>query len=241
MNPAAPHRRSTDRHGGLKAVVFDFDGLLMDTESTLVEGWRAEWAFHGLNLDLDDGFWPGHGGNITEHRLDRLAAVVGPTFDRTASLARFLAHRDRLHQSMDLCPGIRTWLADARTMGLARAVASSSPLAWVREHLSRVGAFDAFEVITTGEEVPAHKPDPAVYHLALDRLGIAGARAIAVEDTPHGVSAARAAGMATVAIPNPFVDVRQLDSADIVLSSAAELRLADVIARLPSHPADRRA
>ncbi|WP_426502537.1 HAD-IA family hydrolase [Dactylosporangium sp. McL0621] len=129
----------------------------------------------------------------------------------------------------------------ARTLGLLCAVASSSPRAWVREHLSRVGVFDTFGVIATGDEVPAHKPDPAVYHHALDRLGITGSRAVAVEDTPHCVTAARRAETATVAIPNPFVDVRQFDSADIVLTSAADLPLAEVIARLPSHAADRHA
>jgi putative hydrolase of the HAD superfamily len=71
------------------AVVFDFDGLLMDTESTLVRAWQSEWAFHGLSLDLDDTFWPGHGGDVTQHRLDRLGALVGPGFDRAASYARW--------------------------------------------------------------------------------------------------------------------------------------------------------
>jgi HAD superfamily hydrolase (TIGR01509 family) len=229
---AAAPPRPDDQQTAFDAVVFDFDGLLMDTESTLVEGWRAEWAFHGLELDLDDGFWPNHGGDVTEHRLDHLGALVGPTFDREASHARFLANRARMHRSMDFCPGIRSWLADAPALGLTRAVASSSPLAWVREHLSRVGALEMFDVMATGGEVAAHKPDPAVYHLALDRLGVAPHRAVAVEDTPHGVVAAAAAGMATVAIPNPFVDIRQLDSADVILASAAHQRLADAIARL---------
>nr|WP_281278687.1 HAD-IA family hydrolase [Micromonospora pisi] len=137
-----------------------------------------------------------------------------------------------MHLSMDFRPGIRDWLRDARELGLACAVASSSPLRWVGEHLSRVGAFDMFDVVATGEEVAAHKPDPAVYLLALDRLGTTASASLAVEDTPHGVAAARGAGMATVAIPNPFVDVAQVGAADVVLRSAADLPLADVITRL---------
>lgn len=218
--------------GVFAAIVFDFDGLLMDTETTMVESWRAEWAFHGLQLDLDDGFWPGHGGDVTERRYDRLAALVGPSFDRVASKARRAAHRERLHQAMEFCPGIRDWLRHAPALGLRSAVASSSASEWVRGHLSRVGAMNMFDVVATGDEVAAHKPDPEVYLLALDRLGVTAAAAIAVEDTPHGVAAARSAGMATVAIPNPFMDVAAFDAADVVLTSAADLRLADLLARL---------
>lgn len=217
--------------GRFKAVVFDFDGLLMDTESTLVDGWRAEWAFHGLTLDLD-GFWPDHGGNITEHRLDQLGALVGPSFNRVTSHARFTAHRRRMHASMDFRPGIGDWLREARALGLACAIASSSRLVWVNEHLTRVGAVDLFDVIATGDEVAAHKPDPGVYLLALERLGVDAGRAVAVEDTPHGVTAAASAGMVTVGIPNPYVDIARLDHADLVLPSAADLPLADVLARV---------
>ena len=216
----------------MKALVFDFDGLLMDTESTLVEGWRSVWADHGLALDLADGFWPDHGGDVTAHRLDRLGAVVGAGFDRAASHARFLAERARLHQTLDLRPGIREWLTDARSAGLPCAVASSSPLPWVRDHLTRAGVFDWFAVVATGDEVAAHKPDPAVYRLALDRLGTSPAAALAVEDTPHGIAAAQAAGMPTVAIPNPFADPTRFTQATIVLTSAADLSLADLLTRL---------
>lgn len=219
---------------GFDAIVFDFDGLLMDTESTMVDSWRAEWAFHGLRLDLADGFWPGHGGDVTECRYDQLAARVGPTFDRAASHARRIAHRERMHQSMDLCPGIAAWLEDARAMTLRLAIASSSPLAWIRGHLSRIAAFDLFDVVTAGDEVGAHKPDPQVYRLALDRLGVSGGSAVAVEDTPHGVAAARSAGMATVAIPNSFVNAGDFESVDLLLTCAVELPLADVLARLRS-------
>jgi beta-phosphoglucomutase-like phosphatase (HAD superfamily) len=89
----------------------------------------------------------------------------------------------------------------------------------------------SFDAVATGDEVRAHKPDPAVYLLALDRLRVQGSRAIAVEDTPHGVAAARASGMRTVAIPNPFVDDRELAAADLTLPSAAELPLREALER----------
>ncbi|WFE28404.1 HAD-IA family hydrolase [Solwaraspora sp. WMMD791] len=221
------------------AIVFDFDGLLMDTETTLVDGWRHVWAAHGLDLELDGWFWPGNGGNCTDHRLDRLAALVGPTFDRSACQARYEAYRRARHESLDFCPGIRDWLDEAARLGLRTAVASSSPRTWVREHLGRVGAVDRFDVIATGDEVAAPKPDPAVFRLALDRLGVAGRQAVAVEDTGHGVRAAADAGMWTVAIPNAFVDPAQVSAADLTLTSAAALPLAEVLDQLPSGLATR--
>jgi HAD superfamily hydrolase (TIGR01509 family) len=213
---------------GIRAVVFDFDGLLMDTETTLVESWRAEWAHHGLELDLAE-FWPGHGGDVTESRYEVLAAAVGAGFDRVASHARRTAHRDRLHGELDFRPGIREWIAAARELGLAVAIASSSPRPWVCGHLERVGAIELFDLIAAGDEVAAHKPDPAIYELALRRLGVPGAEAIAVEDTAHGVAAAQAAGMFAVAIPNPFVTPAEVSAADLVLGSAEQLELSELL------------
>ncbi|GAA3127682.1 hypothetical protein GCM10010530_56160 [Kribbella aluminosa] len=210
----------------VEAIVFDFDGLLMDTETTMVESWQAEWAHHGLELDLD-GFWPGHGGDVTDQRYAVLAAAVGAGFDRPASHARRLAHRDRLHAELDFRPGIRDWIRTARDVGVTVGIASSSPRLWVLGHLERVGAVGLFDQITTGDEVAAHKPDPAIYQLALQRLG--EPYAIAVEDTPHGVAAAQAAGMYAVAVPNPFVPPAAVAAADLVLGSADQLLLSELL------------
>ena len=212
----------------LGAVVFDFDGLLMDTETTMVESWRAEWAYHGLELDLDE-FWPGHGGDITEDRYAVLAAAVGTGFDRTASHARRMAHRDRMHAELDFRPGIRDWITTARELGLRVAIASSSPRPWVLGHLERVDAVELFDLIVTGDEVETHKPDPAIYQLALRRLAVPGEAAVAVEDTAHGIAAAQAAGMSAVAIPNPYVDPSAVAAADVVLTSAAQLPFTNLL------------
>jgi HAD superfamily hydrolase (TIGR01509 family) len=208
------------------AIVFDFDGLLMDTETTMVASWQAEWEYHGLELDLN-GFWPGHGGDISEERYAILAAAVGAGFDRTASHARRLAHRERMHADLDFRPGIIDWIADARELGVGVAIASSSPRAWVLGHLERVGAVALFDHIVTGDEVTTHKPDPAIYELALQRLGVPWA--IAVEDTPHGIAAAQAAGMYAVAVPNPFVTPAAVQAADLVLTSADDLLLTELL------------
>jgi len=209
-------------------IIFDFDGLLMDTESTSLASWQYEWRQHGLELDLTD-FHADHGGDLTEERYARLASAVGPGFAREASHARRLAYREDLHRDLGLADGIAQWLDDAAALGIRLAVASSSPGEWVRGHLSRVGALERFEVIASGEEVPRPKPDPAVYELALRRLGVPGSSAVAVEDSPHGVIAARGAGLRCIAIPSPHFDPARFGAAAVLLPSAARAPLAAVL------------
>jgi putative hydrolase of the HAD superfamily len=215
------------------AVVFDFDGLLMDTESTMLASWRHEWLQYGLELDVGT-FWVNHGGDVTEDRYLRLAAAVGPSYDRAASHARRVAYRDELHRDLGLCPGIEPWLRDARAAGLRLAVASSSPGYWVRQHLTGIGKEGYFAVFACGDEVALPKPSPEVYLLALDRLGVGADQAVAVEDSPHGAAAARSAGMRCIAIPNPHSALDSFDAADLVLASAADLTLAEALAELPA-------
>ena len=214
-----------------RAIVFDFDGLLMDTESTSLASWQYEWSQWGLTLEVAS-FFVNHGGDVTEDRYATLAAAVGPRFDRALSHGRRVAYRDKLHEQLDLADGLRGWLDEAAGLGLRLAVASSSPRQWLTAHLSRAGVLDAFEVLAAGDEVARHKPAPDVYQLALGRLSLSGAAAVAVEDTAHGVAAAHAAGMRCIAIPNPFVTRDRVSHADLVLYSASELPLADALRQL---------
>lgn len=216
----------------IDALVFDFDGLLMDTETTSLRVWQHLWRHHGLELDPETFFAP-HGGNMIEARYEELAAAVGPAFDRADSHRRRLAYRDELHAALTLSPGIEQWLDDARRQGLRLAVASSSPRDWVTDHLNRVGCLDRFEHLACGDEVPAAKPDPAVYRLALSRLDVPANRAVAFEDTAHGVAAANAAGLRCVAIPHAHADPGLFTAADVLLCSAREATLAEVCGRLP--------
>ena len=215
----------------VSAVVFDFDGLLMDTESTSLASWRYEWSQWGLSLD-EGTFFADHGGDVTEERYAALAAAAGPSYDRQLSHARRTAYRDRLHHELGLAAGILGWLDGAASLGLRLAVASSSPRNWVAGHLERAGVAEMFEVLACGDEVARHKPAPDVYVLALRRLGVAGSRAVAVEDTVHGVAAARAAGLRCIAIPNPFADRSRFGEANLVLTSAAEMPLSQALSHL---------
>jgi HAD superfamily hydrolase (TIGR01509 family) len=214
-----------------RALIFDFDGLLMDTETTLLDSWRWEWRRHGLELD-PAGFFADHGGDVSDLRYAELAAAVGPGYDRPSSHAARQEHRLALNAALTPAPGIVSWLDRAGELGLRLAVASSSPLWHVGALLDQAGLRDRFEVLATGDEVAAHKPDPAVYRLALDRLGLPASDAVAFEDTAHGVAAARSAGLRCVAVPNPHADHARFTAADLVLPSAAAMTLDRVLAGL---------
>ena len=215
------------------AVVFDFDGLLMDTESTMLASWQYEWRHHGLELELST-FWVNHGGDITEDRCRQLATAVGLSYDHEASHARRTAFRDELNRRLGLRPGIEAWLDEGSRVSLRLAVASSSPTSWITPLLASVNKDDCFSVIACGDDVALPKPSPEVYLLALDRLGVSAAEAVAVEDSPHGVAAARAAGLRCIAIPNPHAAVDAFDAADLVLGSAADHSLTQALSRLPA-------
>jgi HAD superfamily hydrolase (TIGR01509 family) len=208
------------------AVIFDFDGLLMDTESTMFESWRFEWSQWGLELN-PSGFFADHGGDVSAERYDALAAAVGARYDRAMSHRRRVDFRDGLHQRLDVGQGMRGWIREAKEEGIRLAIASSSPRHWLDSHLGRVGLLDQFDVIAAGDEVRNHKPHPDIYQLALRRLGIAPDRCVAVEDTRHGVRAAQSAGLACIAIPNPFVAPEAVAEADLVLTSAESTPLAE--------------
>ncbi|SFE77365.1 putative hydrolase of the HAD superfamily [Actinoplanes philippinensis] len=215
----------------IKALIFDFDGLLMDTETTLLDSWRAEWRRHGHELD-ESSFFADHGGDTTDERYALLAATVGPGFDRAASHARRTAYRKERHRTMGLTAGLDAWLGEAEGLGLRLAVASSSQHEWVAGHLARTGDLARFEVLACGDEVAAPKPDPAVYRLALDRLGLPPEAAVAFEDTPHGVSAAVAAGLRCVAIPNLYAHNARFVQATLRLRAATETTLTSLLTRL---------
>jgi putative hydrolase of the HAD superfamily len=172
---------------GISALVFDFDGLLLDTESTQLASWQYEWRQFGLELDVA-GFFAEHGGDVSEHRYLALAGAVGPSYDRSASHARRVAYRDGLNAVLRFPAGIEKWLGQAN--GLRLAVASSSPASWVQPLLRQSGYLDRFDMVACGDDVAQPKPDPAVYELALRRLGVTPGEAIAFEDS-HMVSRPR--------------------------------------------------
>ena len=207
----------------LGAVVLDFDGLILDTETSAYRTVRDEYAAHGLDLPLSR--WQDLVGRVDKpHWLDRLEAELGrPVADRDRVRERRLAAHHRLVEAQPVRPGVEDLLDEAARRRVPVAAASSSSEAWVGGHLDRLGLADRIAAVRCGDQVPRPKPWPDVFLAALEALGVPPARAVAVEDSHHGASAAKAAGMACVAVPNDITRAQDFGHVDLVVGSLADL------------------
>ncbi len=208
--------------------MLDFDGTILNTEEPNYRSWAELWAAHGQDLALAD--WQRTLG--MENAFDpwrALESLLGAPLDPTLNEHR-RARRDTLQARYDVRPGIREWAAEADDLGVPVGVASSSSVAWVEAHLARLGLRDRFGcVVGRSEDVPS-KPDPTSYRLACAQLGADPMQSVAVEDSPHGVSAAVAAGLFTVAVPHELTRSLDFSQADIVVGALDAIRLTDMVA-----------
>ena len=215
----------------MRLVVFDFDGLILDTEAPVYDAWQAIYAEHGQTLSFDK--WAECIG--THDLFDpavELASLCGRALDVAALTARHRTDCDALVAAQRVLPGVRERLEDARRLDVRLGVASSSSRAWVEGHLTRLGLREYFEVVRCRDDVKVVKPDPALYLAVLEATGVAAGEAVALEDSPNGVWAAKRAGMACVAVPNSLTARLDLAHADFTLRSLAELSLAELLDRL---------
>lgn len=215
----------------IRALVFDFDGLILETETPSYQSWAEIYREHGHEVPLDR--WHSYlGSDRGFEPVDHLAALVGEGLDREATQARRDARKDALIAALDLMDGVREYVADARRRGLGLAIASSSSRRWVVGHLERLGIHDQWDAVLTRDDVARTKPAPDLYLRATEALGVRPDEAVALEDSPNGVAAAKAAGLWCVAIPNALTSGLDLSGADVRLTSLADLPLSELLTRL---------
>jgi HAD superfamily hydrolase (TIGR01509 family) len=213
------------------AVLFDFDGLILDTETPILEAWQAAYRRHGLELTID----------LWQHALGTTGGF-DPFQDLCLRTGRELAREELLAQiqeqnwahceRQELLPGVVDVITAARDAGLSRAVASSSSVGWVERWLVRHGIRDSFQAVCGRDDVERVKPAPDLYLLAASRLGVAPDACVVFEDSPNGMRAARAAGMRCVAVPNGLTRQLTLPDPDLVVSSLAERPLGEILGAL---------
>ena len=215
----------------IRAVVFDFDGLILDTETSIFESWCLAFEEHGCTPPTIDE-WAAEVGTVGGlDVVGLLESRAAGSFDVDAMQLRRRAHRDDLLACEVARPGVIEWIDAAAALGFGLAIASSSEREWVETHLRRLGLRDRFAHLACYGTGLAPKPAADTYLDACARLGVAPAEAIALEDSPHGIDAARAAGLRVVAVPNAVTEQMDLSAADLVIASLAECSLADVLAR----------
>jgi HAD superfamily hydrolase (TIGR01509 family) len=221
----------------IRAIIFDFDGLMVDTEEPIFEVWQRIYREHGEELPLEQWLTiiggTGKPGVIAFDPVDDLGRRLGKTLD-SAELKGLEKVYYRAGTAMQqLLPGVRQYLEDARRLKLATAIASSSSRRWIDEHLSRIGIEHSFDAIVSRDDVKKTKPDPELYLAAVTRLRVAPHEAIALEDSSNGLAAAKAAGLYSVAVPNAMTASMDLSRADLTLTSLEAMPLEELI-RQPS-------
>jgi HAD superfamily hydrolase (TIGR01509 family) len=216
----------------VRAFLFDFDGLIVDTELPSRAGW--EWLYRRYGHELPRDRWATLVGTIGAEfdPMTHLEELVGAPLERDVLDRERAAHEVSLIEAEELRPGIAEYLAEARRRRLKRAIVSSSTRRWVDSHLARLEEEVGWDAIVTADHDSARaKPRPDLYLEALDRLGVSAVEAIAFEDSPNGVAAAKAAGIYTVAVPNAVTGELDLSAADRVVETLLEFDPAELLAR----------
>ena len=212
------------------ALIFDFDGLLVDTESTALLAWREQFAVHELAFPLE--VWHRYiGSQGSQQAMVEQLRLGGKQVADLELLGEWRERHNRIVSAEPLRPGVEAFLDDAAAAGARFAVASSATRDWLDMQLGRLGIRHRFAVVCARDNGRV-KPAPDIYLAALSALGISASDAIAFEDSPHGITAAKAAGLYCVAVPNPVTAELPVGHADLQVESFTQIRYADLVDRL---------
>ena len=218
----------------IKALIFDFDGLILETEAPVYKSWCEVYERYGLTLPLEE--WGKIVGTAdAEHfnPLSRLEDLLGKPLENHDEILRSRREKEmEMVYAQPVMPGVQAYLRDAKGLGLKLGVASSSSRDWVVGHLQRLGLLSYFDRIYTSDDVERTKPDPALYYLVLKGLGVSADEAIVFEDSPNGIYAAKKAGIFCVAVPNEITKQLPIDGADMRLESLEDIQLTALLAKV---------
>ena len=218
----------------LKALIFDFDGLILDTETPEYLAWKDIYQEYGF--ELPSGEWEkivgGYGlsdFDAAEHLSQLLSSSqrAQGQLDSASLRARHRSESGALIYAQEILPGVLGMIHQAKQLGLKLAIASSSPHAWVDAHAKRLGILHHFDAVICADDVgPGRtKPNPDLFLLALKQLQVQKEEAVVFEDSPNGVTAARRAGIFVVAVPNQVTSLLPIEGANLILTSLSELPL----------------
>lgn len=216
----------------IQVIIFDFDGLIVDTEVPAYQAWQEIYQKHDCHLPLSTWVTCIGGSADIFNPYDYLEKQLGCAIEREKIRLNYRRRYVELVEMEPLLPGVKDYIDDAKRLGLKVALASSSSHSWVDGHLSRLGLIAHFDCIKCSEDVKAVKPDPALYQSVLDELELSADEGIVLEDSANGILAAKRAGLFCVAVPNPMTRHLSLDLADLQLTSLADLPLEELLSRV---------
>jgi len=214
----------------IQGIVFDFDGVILDTEMSSYQTWLEIYQEYGCDLPFSTWAICIGGSPQLFDPAAYLEEQIGRPVPRETLRRRRRERHIEFMSTQLAMPGITDYLREARQLGLKLGVASSSTHEWVDSHLKRLGLLDYFDAVKCREDVAHTKPDPALYLAALEASGLRSEQALAIEDSPNGITAAQRAGIFCVAVPNPVTAQLALDHADFHLTSLTDMPLKQLLA-----------
>ena len=218
----------------ITALIFDFDGLILDTETAEIRTWQNIYAEYGYPFPHDEFIQTvgGYGTSTFDAALYLQDLTHGSLNADSLRLRHHNESGDEILRS-PILPGVTDLIAEAKRRQMKLAVASSSPHSLVDAHLTRLGLFPQFDKIICSDDIPPGrtKPKPDLFLKALKQLNVGADEVIIFEDSPHGVDAANAAGIAVVLVPNPTTVLLPFKGRYLKLKSLADFSLADILAR----------
>jgi putative hydrolase of the HAD superfamily len=215
----------------IRAVIFDFDGLIVDTESTGYHTWREIFDRHGHELPVER-YAQAVGTDFLTGSYDPrrdLEHLTGNTFDWDAVEVARKTHENELRKHLQLLPGVANLLREADTLGLRIAIASSSPRVWIDSWMDQLGLHDHFHHISTVDDTGKVKPDPSLFLHAAEKLDVKPEEAVIFEDSLNGLRAAMAAGIRCIVAPGPMTQHLDFTGAWKRVNSLAEVSLAELM------------
>ena len=215
-----PHKENTM----IKAVIFDVDGTLLDTERIYMQAWKDAAAEQGYVMP-DSVLQKTRAVNTKDAaRIFETEIGNGFSYTKTRPIRVRIAEEIIARESPILKPGVLELLAYLEDKGIRLAVASSTNTQTTKEHLAASGIADRFEVIIGGDQIVNGKPHPDIFLKAAEALGEAPENCIVVEDSPAGIRAGSAARMHTVLVPDQAAITREImDLSDAVLKTLLEM------------------
>ncbi len=214
----------------IRAVIFDFDGTILDTETPIYKAWSRTYEQHGQQLSMEEySAAIGTDYSVFDPR-GTLEQRIGRKLDWAALDSARRDYHMELVVANDILPGVRELMAEVKARGLRCAIASSSTTDWVSSHLQRLGLRQYVDLIVCADPPLRPKPTTDVYDRVLAVLEVAANEAVAIEDSPNGATAALKAGIACIGVPNTMTSLFDFPEGIKRVSSLEDMTLDDLLA-----------
>jgi putative hydrolase of the HAD superfamily len=216
------------RTNSIRAIVFDFDGVILDTEVPEYKAWSHIFKSFGIELSEDEWLpaigtrWAIDPYQMLKDKIQQLPSKETLLLQKRKIVADILENSEPID-------GVLDWIIRAKELGLKLAIASSSSVGWLNTHLIRMKLIDFFDAIVGYDELTLPKPAPDTYLKACRLLGTKPLNAVAIEDSRHGLDAAICAGLKTIVVPRGLTAGINTTGANIVIGSLSELTVENAL------------